>query len=97
MGPWWFSQFDPAAEDAQAAPRSFEVDNLERVEQGGQLQTNPCVHEVFVAELADEVKVCKAEGAVVGWRKDGGGRLAAHPEDQAEPLLHWSWRAEPAD
>jgi hypothetical protein len=25
MGPWWFSQFDPAPEVAQAARRSFEV------------------------------------------------------------------------
>ncbi|KAE8816024.1 E3 ubiquitin-protein ligase listerin [Hordeum vulgare] len=25
MGPWWFCQFDPAAEVAQAARRSFEV------------------------------------------------------------------------
>jgi hypothetical protein len=25
MGPWWFSQFDPATEVAQAGRRSFEV------------------------------------------------------------------------
>ena len=45
------------------------VDNLERVEQGGRWQTNPCVHEVLVAELADEVMVCEAEATVVGWRE----------------------------
>lgn len=28
MGPWWFSQFDPALEVAQAARHSFEVDHM---------------------------------------------------------------------
>jgi hypothetical protein len=28
MGPWWFSQFDPAPEVAQAARRSFEVSSI---------------------------------------------------------------------
>ncbi|KQK11843.1 E3 ubiquitin-protein ligase listerin [Brachypodium distachyon] len=54
MGPWWFSQFDPAAEVAQAARRSFEAAFPQSDRRLDALML--CVKETFV-HLNDNLKL----------------------------------------
>ena len=59
----------PLSEKKRSSVVVTEVDNLECLERGGRWQTNPRAYELFVAELADEVEVCEAVAAVVGWQR----------------------------